>query len=295
MGNSGRPAVSVTARPDGGQAERGDTMRHVLFSIVATLFVAVLTGPAEALLKDSYSVEILVDGRPLHEYHDRGTTYIEAIRDAEYAVRLRNHTGERVAVALSVDGLNSIDAKTTTARRAAKWILGPYQTITISGWQTSTDSARRFFFTTEDRSYGAWLGKTENLGVISAAFFHEKRPDPAPYSRREQQRGADAPAAGPDRSGKKRAAGDAGASAPGEAESLSDDHAATGIGREVDHRVVRVRFDAESRPAAVAQIRYEYRDALVSLGVLPGWEPPLTRRENARGFEDLDFAPDPYR
>lgn len=270
-------------------------MRHVLFLIVAVLFVAVPASPAAALQKDSYSVEVLVDGRPLHEYHDRGTTYIEAVRKAEYEVRLRNHTGERVAVALSVDGLNSIDAKTTTSRRAAKWILGPYQTLTVSGWQTSTDSARRFFFTTEDKSYGAWLGNTENLGVISAAFFREKLPDPAPYSRREQQRGADAPSAGSGRTGKKRAAADEGASAPGEAESLSDDHAATGIGREVGHRVVRVHFDAEARPAAVTQIRYEYRDALVSLGVLPGWEPPLSRRENARGFEDLDFAPDPYR
>ena len=54
-------------------------------------------------------------------------------------------------IALSVDGLNSIDAKTTSAREASKWILGPYESITIDGWQTSSSTARRFFFATEKR------------------------------------------------------------------------------------------------------------------------------------------------
>ncbi|MDX1388092.1 MAG: hypothetical protein R3344_02830 [Acidobacteriota bacterium] len=264
--------------------------------LVPALFLAAaIAAPAFAVQDGSYSVEVLIDGRPVREYLARGTNYVEAIREAEYAVRLRNRTGRRVAVALSVDGLNSIDAKTTTARDASKWILGPYETITVSGWQTSSDSARRFFFTTEDRSYGAWLGKTDNLGVISAAFFREIEAEPVPYSsgqrRRMQERQSAAEAPGRP-SEKKRAAADAGA-AP-EAEGLSDDHAATGIGREVDHRVRRVRFDAERDPASVIRIRYEYRDALVSLGVLPYWEHPLSRRENARGFEQ-GFAPDPYR
>jgi hypothetical protein len=80
---------------------------------------------------------------------------------------------------------------------------------------------------------------------------------------------------------------------------LSEDLAATGIGRELEHRVRRVRFESESSPAAVLELRYEYRDALVRLGVLPpsyAWkEDPLHRRERARGFEDFDFAPDPFR
>ena len=65
-------------------------------------------------------MEILVDGSPLREYPARGTTYIEARKGKEYAVRLRNHTPERIAIALSVDGLNSIDAKTTRASDACR-------------------------------------------------------------------------------------------------------------------------------------------------------------------------------
>ena len=75
----------------------------------------------------------------------------------EYAIRLRNPYGVRVAVALSVDGLNTIDARETTATEARKWVLDPYETVTISGWQTSQTEARRFEFTTEARSYGQAL------------------------------------------------------------------------------------------------------------------------------------------
>ena len=79
-----------------------------------------------------------------------------------------------MAVALAVDGLNTIDARHTAAADARKWVLEPYETITISGWQTSRTEARRFEFTTEERSYGQALGKTANLGVISAVFFKER-------------------------------------------------------------------------------------------------------------------------
>ena len=67
---------------------------------------------------------------------------------------------------MSVDGLNTIDARQTSAAGARKWVLDPYETVTISGWQTSRTEARRFEFTTEERSYGQALGKTANFGVI---------------------------------------------------------------------------------------------------------------------------------
>ena len=72
--------------------------------------------------------------------------------------------------------------------------------------------------------------------------------------------------------------------------------AATGIGRRVDHRVQRVQLDLEDRPAAQLRLRYEYRQQLVHLGVLPSPEDELAlaRRERANGFADFSFAPDPF-
>jgi len=62
--------------------------------------------------------------------------------------------------------------------------------------------------------------------------------------------------------------------------------------------VIEVEFDPEDAPCSVLQARYEYREALVRLGVLPAPRPtdePLARRERARGFQEPGFAPDPYR
>ena len=253
-------------------------MRHVLPLIgLITALGSVLAPHAESCFPapSDYTMEILVDGRPLPTLAGK---YVEATKDREYSIRLTNRTGRRVAAALSVDGLNVIDAKRTSAREARKWILDPWQTITLDGWQVSAETARKFYFTTEARSYGSWLGRTADLGVISAAFFRERPVAPPPT-----QIGArsDAEAKAP--------------SASGESRAKVEENAATGIGREVDHRVVEVAFDAEAVPASVLTVRYEFRDALVRLGVLPRDGDALARRERATGFTDTGFAPDPYR
>jgi hypothetical protein len=283
------------------------TSRRKLTALLVrtSIVLAILAVPATTLAMEQglYSMEILVNGSPLQEHLARNTRYVEACEDCEYSIRLRNRTGRRIAVALSVDGLNTIDAKTTTAREAAKWILDPYQTIKIDGWQTSSSIARRFFFTTEDDSYGAWMGKTRNLGIITAAVFREVVPQPLPYptpiTREDERR----PAAAKTRTkAGERLLKQSRDRDPGrfeESVELAEDLAATGIGRELDHRVRKVRFRAEPAPATVMQVRYEFRDALARLGVVP-WphahlRDPLERRESARGFEDMDFAPDPHR
>ena len=300
----------------------------------ALLLAAALVpaGDVLALDRGGYSMEVLIGGTPAYEYAARGTSYIEALKNREYSVRLTNRTAERIAIALSVDGLNSIDARTTTARDARKWILGPYESITLDGWQVSSSIARRFFFTTEEKSYGSWLGKTKNLGLVAAAVFREKRPVPIysgpmygmPVPLREERgsrddesnraQGADEPSAGGEQAapGEAKAApapageaapdslGDSGASAMGaiREQKKADDLAATGIGQETSHPVQQVYFDAEDAPSAVLELRYEYRNSLVRLGVVPphyAYEDRLSRRERARGFQEPGFAPDPFR
>jgi hypothetical protein len=149
----------------------------------ALIFSLILLGIGNAFARDSKSanMEIIVDGTDIPTYSHKGKTYIEAIKGKEYSIRIYNPLEERVAVALSVDGLNTIDAKQTKPQKAAKWMLEPYQSIVISGWQVNDRQARQFFFTTEEKSYGAKLGKTENLGVISAAFFKERHYSPPVY------------------------------------------------------------------------------------------------------------------
>jgi len=273
------------------------THSKLLLGLVAAT-VLLLAASAEAVRTKNYSMEILVNGKPIREYAARGATYVEALEEAEYKIRLTNHTGETVAVALAVDGLNSIDAKTTSARMASKWVLGPYESVTVDGWQTSEKIARHFFFTTEERSYGAWLGKTANLGVIEAVVFRERIPRRLTFHDRSKA----SPGAGEGRAAgvptrpAAPAARDQAACESGRSRELSNDMAATGIGREVSNPVKRVEFVCQDHAAAVVRVRYEYRPQLVALGVLPRPvdEVALERRESARGFDDMDFAPDPF-
>src|SRR5687767_9460915 len=73
----------------------------------------------------SQDVEIVVNGAPVARYAHAGRWYIEAFKGREYAIRIRNPYAVRVGVALSVDGLNTIDARQTSATDARKWVLGP--------------------------------------------------------------------------------------------------------------------------------------------------------------------------
>ena len=131
---------------------------------------------AQRVRVEAVEVEVVVNGVPQRRYAHDGRWYVEALKGQEYAIRMRNPYPVRVAVALSVDGLNTIDARHTAAADGRKWVIEPFQTITISGWQVNRAEARRFEFTTEARSYGQALGVTANLGVISAVFFKERAP-----------------------------------------------------------------------------------------------------------------------
>ena len=253
-------------------------MRNSFIAIVAVAAIS-LTTSASATHTSGCELTVIVDGQSRSEYVHRGTTYIEAIRGREYSLRLSNPTPYRVAVALAVDGLNTIDAKHTDGWNAAKWVLEPYESTEIDGWQVSDRTARRFFFTGERHSYGAALRATENLGVIEAIFYRERRPAISRY--RDSVHGQEAPsaAAPPPRSEstQQKAAAD-------------DDYAATGMGGRTRHDVERVDIDLESRPIASIRIRYEFRPQLVKLGVFPKSRQPLERREKARGFE---YCPEP--
>ncbi len=251
----------------------------------------------------NFGVEVLAGGSTREKYPARGRVYVEAVEGEEYALQLYNPLPVRVAVALSVDGLNTIDARRTTARDASKWVIPPYGSINVTGWQMSSTRARRFYFTNERDSYANKLGRPSDLGVITAVFFRERRehaeivqpprplePQPRSDNRNESKRSTqqrDAPSASADKG-----------SASGRviAPDADDDYAATGIGRSVSNDVWRMQMDLESQSAAEVTIRYEFRDALVRLGVLPRSYPPpdpLRRRERARGFEDGSFSPEP--
>ncbi len=223
---------------------------------------AVMTRPE----RRGFDVQLLVDGRPLATHRIGGRCFVDAVPGADYELRVTNPLPVRVAVALSVDGLNTIDARQSDAWDASKWLIRPHQALTVSGWQVSTDRARRFYFTTERDSYAARLGRPADFGVVRAIFFRERQsplvitPRTAePSARREVPRTAESLASPPQtedlrswRDGDRRFGHEGG-------------RAATGLGRPARSEVDVVEMRLERLPVAEVEIRYGYP---------PSWDRP---------------------
>ena len=275
-------------------------MRHRLALAILSFVLFAAALPLRAASRRGFSLAVVVDGCEAPEYEHAGRLYVEALRGRNFSLRMTNPTGERIAIALSVDGRNVIDAGRTSAHGAAKWILSPGETVDVPGWQVSGETSRRFFFTETSRSYAKWLGDTRNVGTIEAVFFREKRRQatrsPSVTGEVESDtsaRGVDEPAASP--APPDVAAAEARRdSAAAQRKSEADRFAATGIGDRTDFAVQWVAFEEDPDPAARIAIRYEFRRELVSLGVFPCPDDALAARERARGFEPR-YAPDPYR
>jgi hypothetical protein len=282
------------------------------FSAAALLGLGMLASAAPMRAHgypEGFSMSVWVDGTPLPEFASRGRIYVEALKGREFTIRLTNPTSGRIAVALSVDGRNVVDARRTSEKDAVKWVLDPGQTVEIPGWQISGETARRFFFTETSRSYAKWLGDTVNVGTIEAVFFRERvRPRPLAAAPRDSERGAaNEP---PPQSAEQKVEGGVEGGVPGGVmggiassplaapapsaprQKAADSFAATGIGDRTSFSVQWVDFQADPSPAARIAIRYEFRPELVRLGVLPRPDDGLFAREHARGFEHA-YAPDP--
>jgi hypothetical protein len=280
-------------------AQEVATVRTAWFPASA-LAISLAAGALPAAERDRFEMSVVVDGSPATEYPFAGRTYIEAIRGRSFAIRLHNPTGARVAVALSVDGLDVVDARRTTALAATKWILEPWQTVEIPGWQVSGEASRRFFFTETGHSYAKWIGDTRNVGTIEAVFFRERMRAPRPLAKdspsplERQQAPAEPEHGAAGREGRPSSSEGVVGGVPGGVPGPEADRfAATGIGERTSFPVRWVDFQEDPSSPTAISLRYEFRRELVRLGVLSGqWD--LYARDRGRGFE-RQYAPEPDR
>jgi hypothetical protein len=278
--------------------------------LVVTLAVAAATGSATAEGRSRglpatpsalVAVSIQVDGEttPLYPAPDgSGRFYFEARPGRRYSVTLASRGAERLGVVLTVDGLNVISGERDQGR-GRMYVLDPWQRTTVRGWRTSLQEAREFTFVDEQLSYATRSGKANaKMGWIEAAVYRELHAyEPRPT--RPDGRLEDAPA--------ERESGDADA-ASGEGRhksSRSDEppttaplagaarsYPGTGWGQRTQDPVVLVSFEPESWAAESTTLRYEYRSALVALGVLPRRRPARDRLWE-RDHADSGFAQPP--
>ncbi len=115
----------------------------------------------------------------------RETTYdLQALLGRSYRIRLRNLTAGHLGLVVAIDGLNTYGNEPVSGDAMdRKWILRPFQEVTLSGWQISATEALQFQFATPSRSHSA----LDTLrGVIQVSVYLED-----PYAS-EGQRGTQA-------------------------------------------------------------------------------------------------------
>ena len=249
------------------------------------------------------AVSVELDGRPVELFpapDGSGRYYVEAREGYRYSVVLANRSGERVGVVLTVDGLNAISGERDSGR-GRMYVLDPWQRTNVRGWRTSLQEVRQFTFVDERTSYATRSGKAnEKMGWIEVTAYRERRafvrstpryelpPRPVPIESEVDPAGrGSAPATESARDSAEAAA------APALGGSRARAYPGTGWGDRAHDPVVLVSFDPESEPSERVTLRYEYRPALVTLGVLPRRVPPPLDRLRERDRAEPGFAPPP--
>ena len=265
--------------------------------------------------------QVQIDGRatPLFDSPSGDSRrYLEAVAGRHYAVALRNTTGQRIGVLISVDGLNVVNGqRSSQSPDEAMYVLGPWECTTIRGWRTSLDDIRRFVFVDEQRSYAERTGQANgDMGWIRVTAFREQRPwwyeSPrrVELDRRDRDdlrsnaqapRPEDAPRAAAPAPARDDAAGPLANSQPraerksegalekeGSLGGARESYPGTGWGDRRSDHVREVEFTAERCATDRIVLRYEYASGLAALGIFPERD-----RLRERDSGELGFAQPP--
>ena len=238
--------------------------------------LAACTAQAETWDAEGVSVEIVnSDGQPFQQFPVRAESgqtmraYLQAQRGAPYRIRVRNQSGERVAVVVAVDGRNIISGgRSDLARGESKYVIEPWDSQEYAGWRTSLSEIHEFFFTDWKDAYAEAFGDRSARGVISVAVYREREYERARRrdiedKERMHERGAYDQSARP--SAPAPSSNAAGASA---AEKQSQDaDAGTGFGERHFDAAQYVAFQAESHPAQKIFLKYEWPETLCNRGI----------------------------
>jgi len=272
-------------------------MRHIL--VVAWLALAAQSAHAAGRL-----AEVLVidrdSGTPLRTYYHRGEYWVAGNPGARYAIEIRNTLHQRLLAVTSVDGINVLTGDTARWDQSG-YVLHGEEAYEITGWRKSQTEVAAFEFTSVPDSYAARTGRSANIGVIGVAVFRERVPEHITAT------APDTAAAPP------AAARENGAESSLRGEANVDDQAAraaqksgavappaplaklgTGHGAREKSYVEFTDFArASSQPNELVRIRYDSRENLLALGIIPRAAPVAGDPNPFPGSALVHFVPDP--
>jgi hypothetical protein len=236
-----------------------------------------LTQPAHAAGR---LAEVLVidrdSGIALPTYYHRGEYWVAGKPGARYAIEVRNRLHERLLAVTSVDGINVLTGDTARLDQSGYVLLGE-QGYEITGWRKSQAEVAAFEFAAAPNSYAARTGRSANIGVIGVAVFREHVPDqvastspgavassPPPARESSAESRIRGGADGDDRSAIS-AQGPGAVVQPAPLARLGTGHGA----REQSYVEFTDFVRANSQPDEIVRIRYDSRENLLALGIIP--------------------------
>jgi hypothetical protein len=263
------------------QASQPFRRRRTLAAALLAAFVlppAAFSCPAPVARVDLYD---RAEGRTLEVHRHRGRQYVIGQPGHEYAIHVLNCSDRRVLAVVSVDGVNVVTGETAAPDQSG-YVIEPYGEVTIQGWRKDLERTAAFHFSAPGDAYATRTGRPDDLGVIGVALFRERE---RPWLYGAEATAAAPQAASPDPSGAARESATA-------ADSGTQPALGTGHGRREWSPAQRVAFErASSRPDQRVVLRYDRRENLVALGVLP--RPARPWREPDPFPGTLGFVPDP--
>lgn len=122
--------------------------------------------------KAGYTVNVLVNGKPVKEYLHEGNTYIEAKEGTKYSIKVKNHSYSRIKAVITVDGISILSDDKSD--QDSGYIVNGHDSLHVKGFRTSENEENVFIFTKkgESRAQKA-VGYAKNCGVIGVKIYQE--------------------------------------------------------------------------------------------------------------------------
>lgn len=116
---------------------------------------------------------ILVHGKPVQQFRHRKGIYTEGRPDTEFTLQAFNNGCRRVKVIVCVNGLNTIGGL-DPSKWDSGYIIHPYDSLAIPGWQTDTDTISPFVFEKPSDELRRKMSESRNISTVQFKFFRER-------------------------------------------------------------------------------------------------------------------------